>query len=216
MQTDMRLAIRIGLLSLEQVQIDGEAPRNQEERQRDDHGMAGADVVGHIAQDSGDDGAAADGGDEERRAALGVAAQAAQGQREDGREDAALEEEHQHQHREAAPVRPLAMACVGADGRADEHHDQGLVRQQDVPRLRDVHQPRGGEAADGEERLRDGVEVCALVLRGDGRDVWARLGVEVDEVARDADLGADIGELRCYAPEQRVLLAHRLVFVAGG
>jgi len=62
--------------------------------------MAGADAVGHIAQDSGDDGAAADGGDEERRAALGVAAQAAQGQREDGREDAALEEEHQHQHRE--------------------------------------------------------------------------------------------------------------------
>ena len=56
--------------------------------------MACADVVGHIAQDSGDDGAAADGGDEERRAALGVAAQAAQGQRKDGREDAALEEEH--------------------------------------------------------------------------------------------------------------------------
>ena len=108
------------------------------------------------------------------------------------------------------------MARFGADGRTDEHHDQRLVRQQDVPRLRDVHQPRSGEAADGEERLRDGVEVRALVLCSDGRDVRARLRVEIDEVARDADLGANVGELRCYAPEQRVLLAHRLVFVAGG
>jgi len=54
------------------------------------------------------------------------------------------------------------------------------------------------------------------VLRGDGRDVRAGLRVEVDEVARDADLGTDVGELRCYAPEQRILLVHRLVFVAGG
>lgn len=82
----MALPIRVELLALAHVQVDGEAPRDDEEGERHDHGVPGAGAIRHVAQDGGDDGAAADGGDEVRRAALGVAAEAAQSESEDGGE----------------------------------------------------------------------------------------------------------------------------------
>jgi hypothetical protein len=82
--TNMGLSVSIELLSLGcEVEVDGVRPSEGEEDEGNAHGVPGADLVGHVAEDDGDDGATADGGDEEGGAALGVAAETAEGEGED-------------------------------------------------------------------------------------------------------------------------------------
>ena len=123
--------------------------------------------------------------------------------REYGGEDAGFEEEDEGEGGDAG-------FAAGAHGRGDEDHDAGEEEEEDPARFRDHHGAGGGEAADGEETLRDGVAVGA---RGCA-DVGAFDGVFY-ELRSDAYLGADVAELCRHAEEELVLFAHGLVDVAG-
>jgi len=71
--------VGIEFLGLEEVEVDGERPGDDEEGERDDHGDAGAGPVGDVAEDGWDDGATADGGHEEGSTTFGVATETTQG-----------------------------------------------------------------------------------------------------------------------------------------
>ena len=131
-----------------------------------------------------------------------MASETADGEREDGREDAGFEEEDEREGGDAA-------FAAGAHGRRDEDYDAGHEDHEHQSRLDDHHAACGSEAADREETLADGVAVGAL---GVG-DVGALDGV-FDELGRHAYLGADIAELCDDAEEELVLFAHRFVDVA--
>lgn len=135
----MRLGISIQLLPLANIKINRERPSNKEESQRHNHSNPDPRFISHVPEDSGDDGAAGNGGDDEGGAALGVATQTAEGEGEDGGEDAGFEEEDDHEHGEAAPVWTRGAAGVDADGGGDEDHDEGLVGEEDVAGFGDVH-----------------------------------------------------------------------------
>lgn len=125
--------------------------------------MPGTNVIGNVSENDGDDGTTADGGDEERSTALGVATETTEGKGEDDGEDAGLEEEHNHQHGETTPVRSVGATSVGTDSRSDEDHDHGLEDQEDDTGLSaNVHESSSGETTNGEESLGDGVEVGTL------------------------------------------------------
>jgi hypothetical protein len=80
----VRLSVRVKLLSLGgEVEVDGVRPGESEEDERNAHGVPGADLVGHVAENDGDDSTTADGGDEEGGTALGVATETAKGESED-------------------------------------------------------------------------------------------------------------------------------------
>ena len=201
---NLRVGIPIELLRAEHIQIDGERPRNQEARQRHRHGDLSASPVGNGTEDRREDCAAADRRDEEAGAAFCVSPEAAEREGEDGGEDAGFEEEDEAQTRDAG-------VAFGAHGGADEDDDHGHEEQEDPAGFHDFHARARDEAADGEETLRDGQLVGPRCRSGPGADVHD----VVDEIACDGDLGADVAELSCDAPEQRILLAERLVDVAG-
>ena len=156
-------------------------------------------VIGHQAGQTGEKRTAGDGGDDPRGPAFGVAAQTADGQREDGGEDARLEEEDQHQHGDAA-------LAPSTHRRGDEDHDARHEHHQHPAWLHEHHQPRGGEPADGKQALANGVPIGA----GGVADV-GRLDAVLDELAGDPDLSADVAELRGHAEEELVLLAQRAI-----
>jgi hypothetical protein len=84
LDTNVRLSVGIELGSLVcEVEVDGERPRKSEEDQWNAHGVSGADLVGNVAENDGDDCATADGGDEEGCTTLGVASETAKGESED-------------------------------------------------------------------------------------------------------------------------------------
>jgi hypothetical protein len=163
--TDMALAVSIELTALDQVEVEGVRPSDSEEDERDAHSLPGTDVISNVAEDDGTNGTTADGGDEERSTALGVATETAESKGEDDGEDARLEEEDNHQHAETSPVGTGGASSVCANGGADEYHDEGLESEQNVTRLAAVvHESGCGETSDGEESLGDGVEVGSLVV----------------------------------------------------
>ena len=135
---------------------------------------------------------------------------------EDGWEDARLEEEHDHEHSNTAPVAVGSIASVGADSRSEENHDEGLVGKQDVAWLGHVHETSSRETTNCEETLSDGVEVGTLAMSLVDREIWVGLLEVVDEEGGDGDLSTDVAELGGNTEEESVLLAHWLVNVAGG
>jgi hypothetical protein len=131
--------------------------------------------------------------------------------------DAGLEEQHNHQHAQTTPVGTRGTAGVDTNGSRDEDHDHGLENHEDETGLAaKVHESSSRKATCSKQTLSNGVEVGSLQMRlGDGQ-IRACLRKVVDKVRSDTDLGTDVGELRECTPEQSVLLAQRLVDVAGG
>ena len=136
-------------------------------------------------------------------AALCVPAKTADGKREDGGEDATLKEEDKGEHGDAG----LAEQAHRQRDEDDDHRHE----EQEHPAWLDEHeQPRRGESADGEERLRDREPVSGL---GFGQACgFLRIA---DELRCDGHLGADVAELSDDAEEEFVLFAQGLVLVAG-
>lgn len=205
LHANLRPIESIQLLRLEQIEVNRVRIRNQETTKRHRHSNPRVTCINDRTQHGREHGTARHGGNEERRAALCVAAEPAQTEREDGGEDAGFEEEDHAQHGDGG-------VAGGGDAGCDEDDAAGQEPQQDEARLDPLHHQTGDEAADGEQGLGDGEQVGAL--RGaqaglDLRDV-------VDEEARDGDLGADVAELGGDAPEEGVLAAEGLVDVAGG
>ena len=200
--SDLRLAETIQLLRVVGVQEDGKRERDQEAHERHAHSDVVAIVIGDQTGERRKQRAAAHGGDDPGGAALGVAAQAADGEGEDGGEDGGLEEEDEGQHGDAG-------VAVDAHGGGDEDHDHCHEQHQDPAGLHEHHGAGGCEAAEGEEALADRVAV-----RGCGfGDVGALDGV-FDELGGNADLGADVAELRGDTEEELVLLVERLILIA--
>lgn len=200
--SNLRLAEAIQFLRTHRVQVDRKRKRNEEPDQRHAHGDVVPLMVRHQARERGEQRAAGHRGHDPGGAALGVAAQPADCEREDGGEDAGLEEEDESERGDAG-------LALGAHGGRDEDHHPGHEDHEDPARLDDHHPARGDEAADGEQPLRDRVPVGARRV-GD----LGALDRVLDELRRDADLRAHVAELRGHAEEQLVLLAHRLVDVA--
>lgn len=200
---NLRLTEPIQLPRTQRIQINRKRKRDEESSQRHTHGDMVPLVIGHQPRESREQRPAGHGRHDPRRAALRVATEPADREREDGGEDAGFEEEDEGEGRDSG-------FAAGAHGRGDEDDDAREEEEEDPARFRDHHGAGGGEAADGEEALRDGVAVRA---RGCA-DVGALDGV-FDELRRDAYLGADVAELRRDAEEELVLFAHGLVDVAG-
>jgi hypothetical protein len=124
---------------------------------------------------------------------------------------------YDHQHRQSTPVRPRRTTRIHSDSRRNKDHNHSLKDHEHNTRLAtNIHKSRSRETPGSEETLRNSVEVGALAMRLRLIEIRARLGEVVDEEGRHADLGADVRELRCDTPEERVLLAQRLVDVARG
>jgi hypothetical protein len=67
-----------------------------------------------------------------------------------------LEEEHDHQHAQSAPVGTVNTTGVGSNGSRNEDHDEGLESEEHVAGLSSpVHYTSGGKATNGEKRLSD-------------------------------------------------------------
>lgn len=200
---DLRLAEAVQLARAKRVEVDGEREGHEEADEGDDHGDVVVLVVGHEPRDGREQGPARDRGHDPGRAALGMAAQAADRQREDGGEDAGLEEEDDRERRHPA------LAPRPHRGR-DEDHDHRHEEHQNPPRF-DVHHATGREEpSDGEQSLSDGIPIRS------GRVADSRaLDRVLDELRCHTDLSTDVAELRGHAEEELVLLAHRPVHVAG-
>jgi hypothetical protein len=131
-------------------------------------------------------------------------------------ENAGLEEENDHEHGKTTPVSMGSITSVGSDSCSDENHDHGLEDHEDDTGLAaKVHEASSGETTDSKETLGDGVEIGTLDVRLGNLKIGTSLLEVVDEVGCDTDLGTDIRELGESSPEQSVLLAERLVDVAG-
>ena len=79
-------------------------------------------------------------------------AETADGKGEDGWEDAGFEKEDEGKHRDAA-------FAVDAHCSGDEDDDAGEEEHENPAGFSEHHEPGGGEAADCEESLADGVAV---------------------------------------------------------
>ena len=165
----MALAVRIKLLSLEGIEVDGVRPRNSEEDKGNAHGLPGAGVVCDVSKDNGTDSTTADGGDKERSTALGMATETAEGKCEDDGEDAGLcsllvksygfvwwkysylKKEHNHEHAQSTPIGTVGATGVGANSCGDEDHDESLESEEHVARLSsEVHDTGSRETTNGE------------------------------------------------------------------
>lgn len=101
-----------------------------------------------------EDHAARDGRDEQRAAALGVAAQSSQAKGEDGGEARRLETEHKYQHRDGC----RAGGGDGGDGE-DEAEEEVDGEDQARPEGGYHHEAAGNEPVQGVEALAHGEEV---------------------------------------------------------
>ena len=182
--------------------VDREGKGNEEANERNAHGDVVAFVVGHEASQGGEESAAGDGRHDPGGAALGVAAQAADREGEDGREDAGFEEEDQREHGHSS-------FAVSAHGGGNEDHHPVQEDHEDPPGFDKHHRTGYREAAECEEALANGIAVWTL----GGGDAGA-LDRVLDELGCDPDLCADIAELSGHAEEEFVLIAHGLVDVA--
>lgn len=200
---DLRIPEAIQLPRTNRIQVNRKRERDEETHERDAHRDMIVLMICDEAGEGGEEGAPADAGDDPRGAALGVPAETADGEGEDGGEDAGLEEEDEGQHGDAG-------FAFGAHGGGDEDHDAGHEGHEDPAGFRDHHKACGGKATDGEETLADGVAVAA----GGVGDLGRFDGI-FDELRSDPDLGADVTKLGSDAEEEFVLLAHGLVDVAG-
>jgi len=136
--------------------------------------------------------------------------------KDDG-ENAGLEEQDNHQHGKASPVRTVGTTSIDADSSSNKDHDHSLEdHENDTGLAADVHQSSSSETSSSEETLSDGVEVGTLDMSISDAEVGACLGEVVDEVRGNADLSTDVGELGEGSPEKGVLFAEWLVDVAGG
>jgi hypothetical protein len=187
--TNMRVVVSVQLLTLDNIEIDGERPRDNEESQWHNHGNTSAGLISNVSENSWDTSATRDRGNEERSTALGVTSKTTEGKCEDGRENAGFEEEDEHQHGKTTPVRSAVSTSVDSDGSGDEDHDEGLVGKEDITRLSNVHQSSGGETTNGEKTLGNGVEIGTLFLSGEFVEIWTGLFVVVDEVTGNCHLG---------------------------
>lgn len=133
-----------------------------------------------------------------------MTAKAAQGKREDRREDAGFKEEDQAEHGDAD-----VAGC--ADGSGDEGHDARHVCEKDMAGANVFHKESGGETPNGKEGLGDCKQIGAFRRGKRGLD----LDAVVDEVARNSHLRAHVAELGGSSPEESVLAAQRLVLVSG-
>lgn len=131
-----------------------------------------------------------------------MAAETAQGEREDGREDAGFEEKDEGQGGDAG-------VADGAHGHGDEDDDERHKDHQDPAGLDHLHAGAGDEAANGEKALCDG----ELIAAGGRTGAGAHQHDVVDKIAGNGDLRADVAELSDHAPEESVLAAKRLVDV---
>jgi hypothetical protein len=200
---DLGDAEPIEFLLAESVEVDGEGPRDEEPSERHSHGLVVGAVVGGETSERGEERTAAHGGDDPAGAALGVAAEATDGEREDGGEDAGLEEEDEGEHGDSS-------FALDAHGGADEDHDRGHEDHEDDAGLDDHEEAGGGESTDGEEGLANGVAVGG----SGGGDLSGLLRV-LDELRGDGNLGADVAELGGDTEEELVLRAEGPVFVTG-
>lgn len=203
MVPNLRLSEAVQLLPTDRVQINREHKANKEANQRHSHRLVVARIVGHQSRQSWEHCTSADRGHNPRRATLGMPSETTDREREDSREDARLEEEDQREHRNAG-------FAFGPDRRRDKDHDHGHEDHKDEAGFNEHEEAGGGETADGEEALSDGVAVGG----GGFGDLGGFLGVS-DELAGDRDLSAHVTELGSNAEKQFVLLAEGLVFVAG-
>ena len=94
-----------------------------------------------------------------------MAAEAAQGEGEDGGEDAGLEQQHEREGGDAG------VAAEG-DGADDEDQDHGVEEPQHLAGFEEFHAQGGGEAADCEQALGDGEEIGAGRLGCAGFDLF--------------------------------------------
>ena len=106
--------------------IDREDEGDEESGKRHTHGQMVAGVVGRETSQRREERTTADGCDDPRRTALGVTTETTDGKGEDGREDARLEEEHDHEQGDTTPVGRGRGTRVGANRRGKEDHDCGL------------------------------------------------------------------------------------------
>lgn len=212
---DLGVGVGVELPALEDVEVDGVGPGDHEESQGNNHGALGANAVGDVSKDDGNNSSSTDGRDKERSTTLGVATETAESESEDDGEDARLEEEHDHEEGKTTPVGGSSAASVDTDGGSEEDHDGGLVDEQDNAGLKtEVHEAGSAEATDGEESLGDSVVVGTLVVSLGDVELGVRLGEEVDEERGDTDLGTNVAELSGNTEEQSVLAAERLVDVS--
>jgi hypothetical protein len=213
---DLGIGVSVKLLALEEVEVDGETPGHDEESKGNDHGALGTDTVGDVSKDDGNDGTSGDGSDDEGGTALGVATETAQTDGEDDGEDAALEEHHNHEESETAPVGSSGAAGVDTDCSGQEDHDRCLVGQKNPARLEtDVHKTSSRESTDGEEGLSNGIEVGTLLVSLGSVQVGVGLSKVVDKEGGDGALSTDVTELSGDTPEECVLLLEGLVDEAG-
>ena len=200
--TDLGCAETIEFLGAEGIEVDGESESDEETDEGNNHGNMIALVVGHQTGQRREKRATRDRSDDPGGAALGVTAETTDGQGEDGRKDSGLEEENDGEHGNAA-------FAVDTHGRSDEDHDHGHEKHEDPARLHDYHGTGCGKSSNGEETLADGIAIRGISIAEVG--AFDRI---LDELRRNADLGAHVTELGSHAEEELVLLAHGLVDVS--
>jgi len=133
----------------DEIDSNGIRQRADEEDQGNDHSQGGAVSIGRDTSQRRHDGAAGDTRDNPARAPLGVLAQAAHAQGDDGGEADGLEEQDHVEQRHARPA-PLR------DAGADEDDTEGQEDEEDPAGADEVHQEGAEEAANGEGALRSG------------------------------------------------------------
>ena len=151
--------------------------------------------------EGGEERTAANGSDNPGSTSLGVTAETAKRQGENGREDAGFEEEDKRQHGNTA----FAMDVDRADNEDDDHGRE----QKEHPSRLDEHEEAGcSKSAEGEETLANSVAVGRIRCTN-----ASTLLAVLDELRRDCNLRAYVTELCCDAEEELVLLSEWDVFV---
>ena len=201
--SNLRLTEPVQLPPAQRVQVNRVSKRDTKPSKRHRHTDMIPSLIRQQPRQTGEQRTAADGCHDPGATALGVPPQPADGQREDGGEDARLEEQDNGQHGNTG-------LAVQAHRQRDEEYDSSHERQEDEARLNDHHRARGREPSDCKKALADGVPVT----RG-GVGQTGGLDAIVYKVCRHANLRANVAELRGDAEHELVLLAHGLVLVTG-
>jgi len=194
----------IQALRLEQVQVQRERPGNDEADERDEESVLSADGVGDGAKNRREECATADGRNDETGTTLAVSTQSTEGECEDERENARLEEENQRDRRDT-------RVTLETHDQAREQHNAGEESHEDETRLGELEQTTGDESTDSETSLRDSEEVRARGVRR----AWSDCRNVVDEVAGIRTLRANVAELGEHAKEEGVLFLEGLVLEIG-
>lgn len=155
LDSDLRLSESIGRVPVSRHEIDADRVRvrGHEEAQRHYHAKFGVvSRVRRCTQDRRHNRTTAHGADNETRSALGVLAQTAHAQGDDGGEANAFEEERDEEHGNAG-------VAGHADRRCDEDDAQAEVDQEDPSGPDEFHEERADEATERESALGAGEEL---------------------------------------------------------